>query len=208
MWKMVEILNLFVLGPLCVRFLCALFKKVWLGGRKKGCQVVCSCCGWAQQSLLETGKKYPENKWVCSARKKISSADKKPKRCSKGVFSNLREGFKKEMQQISEAIKDEMQKAQRKSTCTGRGIKKEGSWGWILTSLPSCPTQFFVCFFFLFMWYSLICVIFYRKTDIQLGNLLTGNIMETEGKREFHLKAMAGSGANTCALLIDHVLYN
>lgn len=54
---MVEILHLFVLGPLCMRcFLYALFKKVWLGGRKKGCQVVCSCCGWAQQSLLETGK--------------------------------------------------------------------------------------------------------------------------------------------------------
>lgn len=58
------------------------------------------------------------------------------------------------------------------------------------------------------MWCSLICVIFYIKTVIQVGNLLRGNIMETEGKREFHLKAMAGSGANTGALLVDHVLYN
>ncbi|RLW06409.1 hypothetical protein DV515_00004562 [Chloebia gouldiae] len=41
-----------------------LFEKVWLGGGRKGCQVVCCCCGWARQSLLETGKKYPENKHV------------------------------------------------------------------------------------------------------------------------------------------------
>lgn len=70
-------LNLFVLGPLCVcRFLYALFKKVWLGGGKKGCRVACSCCGWAQQSLQETGKNTLRTR-VCSARKKFCSADKK-----------------------------------------------------------------------------------------------------------------------------------
>lgn len=67
---------MFLVHCVC-RFLYALFKKVWLGSRKKGCQVVCSCCGWAWQSLLETGKNYSENKWVCSAQKNFCSEDKK-----------------------------------------------------------------------------------------------------------------------------------
>lgn len=56
---MAEILNLFVLCPvyMCC-FLYALFKKVWLGSRKEGCQVICSGCGWVMQRLLEIGKNY------------------------------------------------------------------------------------------------------------------------------------------------------
>lgn len=50
-------------------------------------------------------------------------------------------------------------------------------------------------------------MIFYRKKVKQVGNLLTGNIME-KGKREFNLKVIAGSGANMGALLVDHILYN
>lgn len=125
-WKMVEILNLFVLGPLCVcRFLYALFKKVWLGGGKKGCQVVCSCCGWAQQSLQETGKNTLRTREYAQLRKS-SAVQTKNLRDIARKESLPWEPFKKEIQQLSGAIKRLTAKG-RHSSCRGRGRKKEGS---------------------------------------------------------------------------------
>lgn len=94
---MAEILNLFVLCPVRMcRFLYALFKKVWLGSREEGCQVMCSGCGWTMQRLLETGKNYSVSaKSEYTQLGKFSTMQTKTKRRSKEGSSDMRGVCKK-----------------------------------------------------------------------------------------------------------------